>query len=77
MNRLMRFVGAFVTMFLLYDYSSLGICRQDGRFPVLGGRLVKLKGSVANVKMVLGRGPGHFTLKTQEGQEFSIRQLGR
>ena len=33
---------------------------------------MKLKGSVANVRMVLGRGPGYFTLKTEEGLEFSI-----
>jgi hypothetical protein len=70
-HKVMRFTAMVVTLLLLPSVSSLGIC-QGRRYPVPDGKLVKLKGSIANVSMVLGRGPGYFTLKTEEGQEFSI-----
>jgi len=69
--KIFQFTAMVVIVLSLLYSPNRGIC-QGRRLPAPSGKLVNLKGSVTNVKMVLGRGPGHITLKTRENQEFSI-----
>jgi hypothetical protein len=70
-HKIIWFTALVVPLLLLPNDFSLGICQGRG-YPVPDGKLVKLKGSVASVRMAFARGPGYFTLKTEEGEEFSI-----
>jgi len=72
MYKTIQIISMTVMMLFLPQSIALGNC-QDDRLPVADRKLVKLKGSVANVKMGLGRGLGYFTLKTPEDREFRIR----